>query len=96
MSMSNLAVAKPFPTDQHSLRHMVKESADHYLGDLDESLEGLGFYRLVMSQIEPAVIEAALQKARGNQCKAAELLGISRSTLRKKIEQYDIIFEEHD
>ena len=47
-------------------------------------------YQLVIQQVEQPLFEAILNHTGGNQSKAATLLGISRSTLRKKIAQYEI------
>ena len=44
----------------------------------------------LMSALEKAVIKRALQETRGNQVQAAILLGISRNTLRSKIDRYRI------
>jgi two-component system nitrogen regulation response regulator GlnG len=40
--------------------------------------------------VETPLISAALAATRGNQIKAAELLGVNRNTLRKKIRDLDI------
>jgi two-component system nitrogen regulation response regulator GlnG len=44
----------------------------------------------LMSEVEKILIKRALQETRGNQVQAAILLGISRNTLRSKIERYRI------
>jgi two-component system nitrogen regulation response regulator GlnG len=44
----------------------------------------------VLREIEVPLIGAALGATRGNQIKAAELLGLNRNTLRKKIRELDI------
>jgi Fis family transcriptional regulator len=46
-------------------------------------------YDLLMSSLEHALVEYALQVER-SQSAAASLLGISRNTLRRKIEKYDL------
>jgi two-component system nitrogen regulation response regulator GlnG len=43
-----------------------------------------------LREIEYPVISAALSATRGNQIKAAELLGLNRNTLRKKVRDLDI------
>jgi two-component system nitrogen regulation response regulator GlnG len=43
-----------------------------------------------LRDVEEPLINAALVATRGNQIKAAELLGVNRNTLRKKIRDLDI------
>ncbi|MBI1871058.1 MAG: sigma-54-dependent Fis family transcriptional regulator [Chlamydiae bacterium] len=47
----------------------------------------------IMHHIEKELIKLALKQTQGNQLKAAQILGMNRSTLRKKIEAYKIIKE---
>ena len=47
-------------------------------------------YRCVIDTAEKILIEKALERSMGEQLTAAELLGINRNTLRKKIKEYDI------
>ncbi|PIU00585.1 MAG: site-specific DNA inversion stimulation factor [Bdellovibrionales bacterium CG10_big_fil_rev_8_21_14_0_10_45_34] len=49
-----------------------------------------GLYDLVIEQVERPLIELALKAYRGNQLKAAQMLGINRNTLKKKIDAYKI------
>src|SRR5215510_356379 len=48
-------------------------------------LEPCDLYEIVLEQVEKPLIELTLEYTSGNQLKAAELLGINRNTLRKKI-----------
>ncbi|MFX9027561.1 helix-turn-helix domain-containing protein, partial [Acinetobacter baumannii] len=47
-------------------------------------------YDIVLSQVEPPLLRATLRYCDGNQSRAAELLGLNRATLRKKLTQYRI------
>ena len=59
----------------------------------DMLLTGQGkLYYTVMEEVERTLIKRALDLTRGNQVKASSLLGITRVTLRKKIEDYKIQF----
>lgn len=51
-------------------------------------------YAVVIQQVERPLIELALRNFRGNQMRAAQMLGINRNTLRKKIESYRIKVKE--
>ena len=70
--------------DQLSLEEIIRHKLEDYFrrtGDVD--LDNL--YSLVIERIERPLIELTLKKTRGNQIRAAQILGINRNTLRKKI-----------
>jgi len=67
----------------------VEIALAHYFNDLDGHVAG-ELYEMFMSEVEPPLIRSVLQHTRGNQTRAAEILGINRNTLRKKIERYGI------
>jgi len=71
------------------LRDAVRDALAHYFDQLNGTAPN-DLYQLVMQQVEQPLFEAALSHTGGNQSKAAMLLGISRSTLRKKLAQYEI------
>ena len=56
----------------------------------DESLPLNGLYTRVLHEMERPLIAMTLEATRGNQIKAAEILGLNRNTLRKKIRELDI------
>lgn len=60
-----------------------------YFRDLDGHAPD-NLYDMVINEVERPLFEAAMSHARGNQSKAAKILGINRSTLRKKLEQYGL------
>jgi len=47
-------------------------------------------YDMVLQCIEIPLLETVMQHAKGNQSKAAEILGLNRNTLRKKLAQYNL------
>ena len=61
-----------------------------YFGGFGGSLPPPGLYQRVLREVEVPLISAALGATRGNQIEAAELLGLNRNTLRKKIRELDI------
>ena len=67
----------------------VKGALDQYFRDLDGEHPS-SIYSMVLSCVERPLLQVILDKAQGNQTKAAELLGINRNTLRKKMQQYDL------
>jgi Fis family transcriptional regulator len=46
---------------------------------------------MVVSTVEKPILEAVMMRADGNQSHAAEMLGINRNTLRKKLQQHGLI-----
>lgn len=55
-----------------------------------EALPAAGLYDRVLREIERPLISLTLTATRGNQIRAAQLLGLNRNTLRKKIRELDI------
>lgn len=45
-------------------------------------------YDMILSEVEPPLLQAVMEKCRGNQLQAAKILGISRGTIRKKLQRY--------
>ena len=74
---------------QEPLREAVRDALAHYFDQLDGTAPN-DLYRLVMQQVEQPLLEVVMDRTGGNQSKAATLLGISRSTLRKKLAMYEI------
>ena len=72
-----------------SLEEVVSHKLEQFFVQLGTA-EATGLYRLVMQQVERPLIRSALAWAKGNQLKAARLLGLSRNTLRKKIRELEI------
>ena len=67
----------------------VKSMLEDYFNDLDGHPPA-DLYQMVLHEIEQPLLETVLHYTRGNQSKAAVLLGLNRGTLRKKLKQYDI------
>ena len=45
-------------------------------------------YDMILCEVEPPLLQAVMEKRRGNQLQAAKMLGISRGTIRKKLQRY--------
>ncbi len=71
------------------IRDAVQECLAIYFADLDGH-QAADVYQLVMGEVEPAMLETVLGFTHGNQTRAAEVLGINRTTLRKKLRQYGL------
>jgi len=67
----------------------VKQSVEIYFSQLSDH-DAVDLHALVISEVEKPLLEAALAHSGYNQTKTAKVLGLSRSTLRKKLEHYGI------
>lgn len=67
----------------------VNESLTDYFTHLDGE-EPRAIYNMVLACVEKPLIEYVLNQVGGNQSKAAEMLGINRNTLRKKMAEYSL------
>ena len=76
--------ATPRPLSAH-----IKTMLEAYFRDLDGHPPA-DLYQMVLSEVEQPLLETVLRYTRGNQSKAAAMLGLNRGTLRKKLKQYDI------
>lgn len=74
----------PVPLSAH-----VKETVEHYFNQLNGH-DTSGLHAMVISEVEKPLLEAALEYCGHNQTKASKLLGLSRSTLRKKLDIYGL------
>jgi Fis family transcriptional regulator len=71
------------------LRDLTEEALRKYFKDLngDQPAE---LYELVLGEVEPPLLATVLEYTKGNQSRAAEILGLNRATLRKKLRQYQL------
>ncbi len=67
----------------------IKSMMEDYFNDLDGHPPA-DLYQMVLQEIEQPLLESVLHYTRGNQSKAAIVLGLNRGTLRKKLKQYDL------
>lgn len=72
------------------LRASVQSALERYFHDLDGH-DADSVYDMVIGQVEHAMLESIMLHTRSNQSKAAEMLGINRSTLRKKLKLYGLL-----
>ncbi len=89
IEQANQAVA----TNQQPLRKTVELAVKSYFNHFNQSENQsiTNLYDLVLAEIEEPVLRSVMEETRGNQSKAAILLGLSRGTLRKKLKTYDLL-----
>jgi two-component system nitrogen regulation response regulator GlnG len=73
------------------LSDAVERHLNEYFSGFRDSLPPPGLYHRILREIEGPLIGAALAATRGNQIRAAELLGVNRNTLRKKVRDLDLM-----
>ena len=91
---TELTEALPAPAVEAPAGEGLSAAAERHLRDYFEAHKGglppAGLYDRVLREVERPLITLSLGATRGNQVKAAQLLGLNRNTLRKKIRELDI------
>ncbi|SCZ52042.1 DNA-binding transcriptional regulator Fis [Thiohalomonas denitrificans] len=67
----------------------VREALEQYFKDLGGHYPA-NLYQLMLNEVEKPLFEMVMRYARGNQTRAAEILGLNRGTLRKKLKIYGL------
>lgn len=75
------------PNRSEPLRECVRGALRYYLSNMGGH-DVSGLYRMVLDEVERPMIQTVLEHTNGNQSQAAQMLGISRSTLRKKLKDH--------
>ena len=76
--------------DAKTLSEMIERYLATYFGGFGKELPPPGLYDRIIRQVEAPLLTAALAATRGNQIRAAELLGVNRNTLRTRIRDLDL------
>jgi two-component system, NtrC family, nitrogen regulation response regulator GlnG len=78
------------PSGPEPLSQAVERHIRHFLAAHDDGLMPSDIYDRVIAEVERPLIRMTLAATRGNQIKAAAMLGLNRNTLRKKIRELEI------
>lgn len=70
--------------NENEIAVCVRKAMTQYFADLDGETP-CAVYEMVVGCVEKPLLEVILHQAEGNQTRAAEMLGINRNTLRKKM-----------
>ncbi len=84
------SAASPQASQPQRLAHAIEAHLRRYFDLHGDSLPPDGLYDRILKEMELPLIALSLSATRGNQVRTAELLGINRNTLRKKIKDLDI------
>ncbi|MFW6341058.1 MAG: helix-turn-helix domain-containing protein, partial [Wenzhouxiangella sp.] len=71
------------------LHEFVRATVNQYLNDMGATPPD-NLYEVLISEVERPLIEEVLRRTGGNQSRSAEILGITRATLRNRIQRYRI------
>ncbi len=72
------------------LRVHVERVVREYFAALDDEMP-TDFYNLILKEVELPLLTVVLEQTRGNQTKCAQILGLNRGTLRKKLKTYGLM-----
>ena len=90
--LAGSAVSSPVggSTESGDLGEAVERYLTRYFSSFGNELPPAGLYDRVIRDVEKPLLSAALAATRGNQIRAAELLGLNRNTLRARIRDLNI------
>lgn len=82
----------PFELTQKNqpLHDSVRQSLENYIS-LQKGQLPSNLYELILAEVEAPLMEAVMDYTKGNQSRAAIVLGLSRGTLRKKLKMYGLL-----
>lgn len=75
--------------NENEISACVRKAIAEYFRHLDGEKPGT-VYDMVIRCVEKPLLETVLEHAQGNQTRAAEILGLNRNTLRKKMKLYGV------
>ena len=75
--------------DHERINECIHDVLGHYFNDCDDDFNG-DLYQWVLAEVEKPLLEKVLTYTNYNQSQASDILGMSRTTLRKKLKQYSL------
>ena len=75
---------------QHDLGKCAVSALEQYFLDLDGEKPS-AIYDMVIKSVEKPMLEVVVARGSSNQTMAADMLGINRNTLRKKLTEYQLL-----
>lgn len=83
-------LASPVAQETWTLRDSVEKAMNNYFAHLDGQ-DVTDVYNMVLSEVEAPLLETVMAYVKSNQTRAANLLGLNRGTLRKKLKQHRLL-----
>ena len=80
----------PQKSKNKPLSEQVRKAMKNYFATLGDATPA-NVYEMVMAEVEPELLKAVMEYTNNNQSKAANVLGLNRATLRKKLYRHNII-----
>lgn len=74
----------------NEMAECVHRTLEQYFRDLDGE-KPTAIYEMVIANVERPMLEFILRHAKGNQTAAAQMLGINRNTLRRKLAEHQLL-----
>lgn len=90
MQMPSAAEPVASTTPPQPLREAVEAAMRRYFEHLDGG-QASDLYAMVMAEVEAPLLACVMEHTDGNQTRAADVLGLNRGTLRKKLKQYGLL-----
>lgn len=77
-------------TQNNEIADSIERTLNRYFDDLDGSTPS-GIYPMVIQIVEQSLLTCVMNRAKGNQSHAAQMLGINRNTLRRKLSDHGML-----
>ena len=90
LSQPEMIAAEEDPKSEDGLSSAIERHLTAYFASFGTELPPPGLYHRVLREMEQPLLSVTLAATRGNQIRAADLLGVNRNTLRKKIRDLDV------
>jgi two-component system nitrogen regulation response regulator GlnG len=90
LSQPGIVAADNGANPEQDLGSAVERHLAKYFASFGDALPPPGLYHRILREVEHPLLSVTLAATRGNQIRAADLLGVNRNTLRKKIRDLDI------
>ncbi|WP_348650930.1 DNA-binding transcriptional regulator Fis [Parendozoicomonas sp. Alg238-R29] len=90
MGSTGQHLTSPVSQETQTLRDSVEKAMNNYFTHL-EGHDATNVYNMVLSEVEAPLLECVMTHVKGNQTRAAVMLGLNRGTLRKKLKQFGLL-----